>query len=117
MMCAYKEGTGTCEGDSGGPLATLATEPPLQVGIVSFGYSGDCEEDAFALTLYTRVSHYNDWITSTVCEAAGELCSSSKSGKSSKSGSGNSSKSSKSQVPSSVSAEEDVAVVHDEMDV
>ena len=23
MMCAYKEGTGTCEGDSGGPLATL----------------------------------------------------------------------------------------------
>jgi len=118
---AYTKGTNVCPGDSGGPLviasqdetAPAATEPPLQVGIVSWTL-GSCGEEYAAL--YTRVSRHVDWIKSTACEAVGQLCSSSKSGKSSRSGCGNS-KASKSQVLPSVSAEEDVAAVHDEMNV
>lgn len=119
-IAAYTKGTNVCPGDSGGPLVIAsqdetapATEPPLQVGLVSFTF-GSCGEEYAAI--YTRVSHHVDWIKSTACEAVGQLCSSSKSGKSSRSGCGNS-KASKSQVLPSVSAEEDVAAVHDEMNI
>eukprot|EP00984_Skeletonema_dohrnii_P022412 scaffold11544_cov101-Skeletonema_dohrnii-CCMP3373.AAC.6 len=88
-MCAYKEGTDTCHRDSGGPLVIAshdetapATEPPLQVGIVS--HAGGCTRSGNP-GVYTRVSAHVDWITSTACEAVGQLCTSSKSGKSSKS--------------------------------
>jgi trypsin len=110
MMCAYEEGTGVCFGDSGGPLviaaqdeAAPANEPPLQVGIVSWGR--DCATPGYP-QVYTRVSHYFDWITSTACEAVGELCPSAKSGTSSKAlkSKASKSKASKSQRPSSMSA-------------
>jgi len=121
QMCAYMEveggSSGACEGDSGGPIVIAsqteiapATIPPLQVGITSWG-DGCGQKDS--ADYYTRVSSYIDWIEETACAKVGELCSSSKSGKSSRSGSGNS-KASKSQVLPSVSAEEDVAAVHDE---
>jgi secreted trypsin-like serine protease len=122
MMCAYKEETQPCYGDSGGPLVTAsqdetapANESPLQVGIVSWG-EFDCR--AKYPHGYTRVSTYFDWITSTACDAVGELCASSKSGKFSKA------KAAKSRRPSSISAaeaaaeEEDVlVVVQDEINV
>ena len=89
MMCAYTEGTDTCQGDSGGPLVIAsknktapAAEPPLQVGIVSWGI-GCARKDSPGV--YTRVSSYVDWIEETACNAVGELCPSSKSGKSTKS--------------------------------
>jgi len=46
---------GACYGDSGGPLTVGST----LVGLVSFGYS-DCE--AGFPTVFTRISHYRDWI-------------------------------------------------------
>ena len=60
----------SCQGDSGGPLtrdyrsanstsATPATA--VQVGLVSSG-PRDCTEPA----VYTRVSHYNDWIKAAI---------------------------------------------------
>ncbi|KAK1741499.1 trypsin-like serine protease [Skeletonema marinoi] len=112
-MCAYMEveggPTGTCQGDSGGPIVIASQN----VGITSWGVG--CGQKGYP-DYYTRVSSYIDWIEETACAKVGELCSSSKSGKSSRSGCGNS-KASKSQVLPSVSAEEDVAAVHDEMNV
>jgi secreted trypsin-like serine protease len=84
-MCAARDGTGQCEGDSGGPLMIAngdgpAMDPPLQVGIVSFRI-GRCANPDYP-EVFTRVSSYIDWIHSTACEKVGEFCpSSSKSGK------------------------------------
>ncbi|KAL7426941.1 hypothetical protein ACHAXM_000645, partial [Skeletonema potamos] len=88
MMCAFKKGTGTCQGDSGGPLVIAspnetapAAEPPLQVGITSL--AEECVGLRYPI-VYTRVSSYVDWIISTACKAAGQLCTLSKAGKLSK---------------------------------
>jgi secreted trypsin-like serine protease len=123
MLCAYKEETQPCYGDSGGPLVIAsqdetapANESPLQVGIVSWGES-DC--GAQYPHGYTRVSTYFDWITSTACNAVGQLCASSESA--SISGKSSKAKAAKSRRPSSVSAaaaeEEYVVVVQDEINV
>jgi secreted trypsin-like serine protease len=40
MMCAWRNGTGQCHGDSGGPYLLLSTTPDdedVQIGIISFG--------------------------------------------------------------------------------
>ncbi len=85
MMCAYKDFTDACDGDSGGPLFLEKDgeigDQPTQVGIVSWSekpcgtYPG----------VYTRISYYAEWIKETVCSrsehATKELCGSSKSGK------------------------------------
>jgi secreted trypsin-like serine protease len=123
MLCAYKEETQPCYGDSGGPLVIAsqdetapANESPLQVGIVSWGES-DC--GAQYPHGYTRVSTYFDWITSTACNAVGQLCASSESA--SISGKSSKAKAAKSRRPSSISAaaaeEEYVVVVQDEINV
>jgi secreted trypsin-like serine protease len=86
MMCAAMGGTDTCQADSGGPLMIAngdgpAMDPPIQVGIVSWGEG--CADPDYP-GVYTRVSSYIDWIhsTATACQEVGELCpSSSKSGK------------------------------------
>lgn len=54
------EGYDSCNGDSGGPLLT---SQKVQVGIVSIG-SG-CGSTLPGI--YTRVSHYEDWIRTTAC--------------------------------------------------
>jgi trypsin len=87
MMCAARDGTGDCQGDSGGPLVIAngdapAMNPPIQVGIVSWGTG--CANPNYP-GVYTRVSSYIDWIHSTACEKVGELCSSSSKSSKSKS--------------------------------
>ncbi|KAL7427101.1 hypothetical protein ACHAXM_000823 [Skeletonema potamos] len=73
MLCAAKEETGACYGDSGGPL--MLADVQVQVGIVSFGQL-DCKPGA--PSVYTRVSNYVDWIKETVCnnltDGTGDLC-------------------------------------------
>ncbi|XP_059045033.1 serine protease snake-like [Achroia grisella] len=59
----------TCQGDSGGPLQL--TEPIYRlVGITSFG-SG-CGTPVPGV--YTRISHYLDWIESIVCTITANRC-------------------------------------------
>src|SRR5262249_19625922 len=64
QLCAGLEdgGRDSCQGDSGGPLImTDADGCPWQVGIVSWG-EGCAETRAYGV--YTRISHYADWIQS-----------------------------------------------------
>lgn len=62
QLCAGLElgGKDSCQGDSGGPLVARDRGGcPYQVGIVSWG-AGCAEREAYGV--YTRVSHYADWI-------------------------------------------------------
>jgi secreted trypsin-like serine protease len=85
MICARRDRTSTCNGDSGWPLVLTphangtATDTVVQMGIVSWGPK-DCYTSL--PSGFTRVSSYASWIKETVCERTGELCRSSKSGKS-----------------------------------
>merc|ERR1712088_1124592 len=59
MVCAGGPGASACNGDSGGPLVCPdETGKGKLAGIVSFGHQG-CTD----ATVYTKVSHYEDWIT------------------------------------------------------
>lgn len=63
MICAGGvTGRDSCQGDSGGPLLTSAN---VQVGIVSFG--DGCAKPGVPGALYTRVSFYQEWIRSSIC--------------------------------------------------
>ena len=69
QLCAGFDvgGRDSCQGDSGGPLVTYdKNRCPIQVGIVSWG---DGCADANNYGIYTRVSHYADWIKSIVPDA------------------------------------------------
>src|SRR5262249_5430779 len=62
QICAGLElgGKDSCQGDSGGPLVARDEGGcPRQIGIVSWG-DGCAEKEAFGV--YTRVSHYADWL-------------------------------------------------------
>ena len=64
QVCAgYEQGTmDSCQGDSGGPLVVPGGPTGwTQIGVVSFG-RGCAQPGAFGV--YTRVSHYIDWILS-----------------------------------------------------
>ena len=65
MICAgdLAGGIDSCAGDSGGPLAVVPTRwSATLAGVVSFG-SG-CAEPSYP-GLYTRVSAFSEWVTST----------------------------------------------------
>lgn len=68
-LCAWdpQNSRDSCQGDSGGPLIIEGDTPEedLQVGVVSFGR--DCADKNFP-GVYTRVSHYYDWIVGQVCK-------------------------------------------------
>jgi secreted trypsin-like serine protease len=62
QICAgLEQGTkDSCQGDSGGPLVVVGDDDcPRQVGIVSWGH-GCAEKQSYGV--YTRISHYADWI-------------------------------------------------------
>lgn len=66
MLCASGAGKDSCQGDSGGPLVLKGSNgfPDVQVGVVSWGFG--CADDDFP-GIYTRISHFYDWIVSEVC--------------------------------------------------
>ncbi|VVC92720.1 unnamed protein product [Leptidea sinapis] len=51
---------GTCNGDSGGPLAVTIDDKPILIGITSFGAKAGCEVGYPAA--YTRVTSFVSWI-------------------------------------------------------
>lgn len=66
MICAGFLGQGgkdSCQGDSGGPMVIKDGSVWVQAGIVSFGH--ECATAKFP-GVYTRVSQYQSWISSTV---------------------------------------------------
>mmetsp|Transcript_5987 Transcript_5987/g.11530 ORF Transcript_5987/g.11530 Transcript_5987/m.11530 type:complete len:420 (-) Transcript_5987:287-1546(-) len=73
MLCAKGENKDTCNGDSGGPLVYdnsadglgSTEEDVVQVGLVSGGIG--CALPDFP-GVYTRISHYYEWIREEVCE-------------------------------------------------
>ena len=62
MVCAgvKQGGRDSCQGDSGGPLVVQGGPTGwTQIGVVSFG-RGCAAKDTYGI--YTRVSHYIDWV-------------------------------------------------------
>ncbi|XP_021963664.1 trypsin-1 [Folsomia candida] len=58
MVCSGGKGQDSCRGDSGGSLTINSKTTAEQVGLVSFGV--ECGQTP---GVYTRVSHYKDWIS------------------------------------------------------
>ncbi|KAK7123139.1 hypothetical protein R3I94_020054 [Phoxinus phoxinus] len=66
MICAglLKGGKDSCQGDSGGPMVSRQSSVWVQSGVVSFGIG--CARPEYP-GVYTRVSRYQEWITSFMC--------------------------------------------------
>ncbi|KAI2666439.1 Serine protease 30 [Labeo rohita] len=67
MICAgiiNVGGKGSCQGDSGGPVVNRNGSLWIQSGIVSFG-GVKCDDPKYP-SVFTRVSRYQDWITSNI---------------------------------------------------
>ncbi|XP_051771647.1 tryptase-like [Ctenopharyngodon idella] len=66
MICAglLEGGKDSCQGDSGGPMVSRQSSVWVQSGIVSFGIG--CARPEYP-GVYTRVSRYQEWITSFMC--------------------------------------------------
>ena len=63
MICAYGNKSGSCKGDSGGPVVTLENNLYYSViGVVSFGYW--CKSRIGKWDFFARVTHRLDWIES-----------------------------------------------------
>uniref|UniRef100_A0A182P231 Peptidase S1 domain-containing protein n=1 Tax=Anopheles epiroticus TaxID=199890 RepID=A0A182P231_9DIPT len=53
-------GRGACNSDSGGPLTVQDNGESLQVGVVSFGSAGGCDDGI--PTVFARLTYYLEWI-------------------------------------------------------
>ncbi len=67
MLCQVIDRTSPCYGDSGGPLVTKINNDKryTQVGIVSTGPQV-CANDKDPNGVYTKVSHFVDWVENTI---------------------------------------------------
>ncbi|OXB58486.1 hypothetical protein ASZ78_009051 [Callipepla squamata] len=65
MLCAGGAGASSCQGDSGGPLVYNNGNSWTLIGIVSWG-SSNCNVNTPAV--YTRVSHFRNWIDQIVAQ-------------------------------------------------
>ncbi|XP_058623628.1 serine protease 27-like isoform X2 [Onychostoma macrolepis] len=65
MLCAalLQGGKDTCQGDSGGPMVSQQCSVWVQSGIISRGH--DCGQPSEP-GVYTRVSQYQQWITTSI---------------------------------------------------
>ncbi|KAM9208989.1 tryptase alpha/beta-1-like [Dugong dugon] len=59
MLCTGNEGHNSCQGDSGGPVVCKVNRTWMQAGVVSWG-DGCAQPNRPGI--YTRVTHYLDWI-------------------------------------------------------
>ncbi|MFP2907125.1 trypsin-like serine protease [Pyxidicoccus sp. 3LFB2] len=57
-------GTGTCDGDSGGPLTVPSGDTRVLAGVTSWGKG--CGDSRYP-SMFARVSFFEPWITSTTC--------------------------------------------------
>jgi len=67
QMCAYRNKTSVCRGDSGGPLAVQENGKYTVVGIVSYSDPDGCTQPGHA-DVYTRVTKYMDWIRENIAD-------------------------------------------------
>jgi len=76
LICAQKDGDGTCHGDSGMPLVRRSKKKGKNleiVGVVSYGEECPADEDARGYPdMWTSVGHFADWIGETLDEVLGE---------------------------------------------
>lgn len=67
-----KEGSGTCSGDSGGPLSQIVNGIAYQVGIVSFGLATPTSNcDTFYPSVFTAIKPFCPYIeqnTGVACD-------------------------------------------------
>lgn len=68
-LCARGTSSGSCNGDSGGPLIDASG---TQVGIVSFGSSQGCASGI--PDGYARVSNYIEWINGQIADDGCDGC-------------------------------------------
>ena len=72
FICAYRNNTGTCDGDSGSPLFIENNVGEIEiVGVVSIG--GLCADIGSLPVLWTSTGHFYDWIQNTIDEITTEV--------------------------------------------
>jgi len=67
QMCAYRNKTSACHGDSGGPLAVQENGKYTVVGIASYIHPDGCTQSGQA-DVYTRVTKYLPWIRENIAD-------------------------------------------------
>jgi len=73
MLCAGEiDNTGTCKGDSGGPLIRTQGGIDYHVGLTSFGGDEDCVANP---SVYARTSAGFAWIKETACDEMDSIAS------------------------------------------
>jgi len=72
MLCAYRNNTDSCFGDSGGPLLIKGQGPDDDVLVGTVSWGRDCAAQNYA-GVYARTSYFYDWISQASCHLSPEL--------------------------------------------